>query len=323
MSRFRNILLVQVPGGDSDDALRRARELARRDDARLTVLSAVGKIPALPSASTGPLPEIDLEALVLDECRERLEQRVEPLRRDGLAVETVVRVGTPFVAIIREVLRHGHDLVVKTAEGPRGAWQRLFGTTALHLVRKCPCPVWIVRSSGGERTGRVLAAVDPSPDDDPLSPGDEHFRVNEKILRTAATVARLDSAELVVVHAWALYGETLLRGRGRVPGERVDDLAEETGRRHRRQVEELVARQDLSDLEVRLELVKGEAGEVLPAVAEHERADLLVMGSVGRTGLAGMLIGNTAETVLGRVDCSVLTVKPDGFVTPVSPEDPN
>jgi universal stress protein E len=41
------------------------------------------------------------------------------------------------------------------------------------------------------------------------------------------------------------------------------------------------------------------------------------MGTVSRAGIAGLLIGNTAEKVLPQVDCSMLTVKPEGFVTPV------
>jgi nucleotide-binding universal stress UspA family protein len=49
--------------------------------------------------------------------------------------------------------------------------------------------------------------------------------------------------------------------------------------------------------------------------------DLLVMGTVCRTGIAGFLIGNTAEEVLNQVDCSVLTVKPEGFETPVTLQD--
>jgi nucleotide-binding universal stress UspA family protein len=49
--------------------------------------------------------------------------------------------------------------------------------------------------------------------------------------------------------------------------------------------------------------------------------DLIVMGTVARTGLGGLLIGNTAESVLQRVDCSVLAVKPEGFVSPVRLED--
>jgi nucleotide-binding universal stress UspA family protein len=56
---------------------------------------------------------------------------------------------------------------------------------------------------------------------------------------------------------------------------------------------------------------------VIVELAAAENSDLIIMGTIGRTGIPGLLIGNTAETVLGQVDCSVLTVKPEGFDTPV------
>jgi nucleotide-binding universal stress UspA family protein len=49
----------------------------------------------------------------------------------------------------------------------------------------------------------------------------------------------------------------------------------------------------------------------------EEQIDLIVMGTVGRSGISGLFIGNTAEKVLQKVDCSVLAVKPEGFVSPV------
>lgn len=48
---------------------------------------------------------------------------------------------------------------------------------------------------------------------------------------------------------------------------------------------------------------------------------LVVMGTAARTGIPGFIMGNTAETILNRPDCSVLAVKPPGFVTPVTVED--
>ena len=60
---------------------------------------------------------------------------------------------------------------------------------------------------------------------------------------------------------------------------------------------------------------------VIPRLASKLQADLIVMGTVARTGIPGLFIGNTAETILGRVECSVLAVKPPGFVTPVKLED--
>jgi len=56
---------------------------------------------------------------------------------------------------------------------------------------------------------------------------------------------------------------------------------------------------------------------VITDLAAKKRVDLIVMGTVCRTGIAGFFIGNTAENVLQRVDCSMLTVKPEGFISPI------
>jgi len=64
-------------------------------------------------------------------------------------------------------------------------------------------------------------------------------------------------------------------------------------------------------------LVKGQAGDVIPDLTESLEVDLVVLGTVGRTGVPGLLIGNTAEKILNALDCSVFTLKPEGFETPI------
>lgn len=55
---------------------------------------------------------------------------------------------------------------------------------------------------------------------------------------------------------------------------------------------------------------------------EENGVDLVIMGTLARSGVLGMLIGNTAEEVLDRIQCSVLALKPKGFVSPVRiPDD--
>lgn len=61
-------------------------------------------------------------------------------------------------------------------------------------------------------------------------------------------------------------------------------------------------------------------GKLIPKLAQTKGIELIVMGTVCRTGVAGLIIGNTAENILRQVDCSVLTVKPEGFVSPVNPD---
>jgi nucleotide-binding universal stress UspA family protein len=70
-----------------------------------------------------------------------------------------------------------------------------------------------------------------------------------------------------------------------------------------------------------LHFIKGDAANVIPQLAYEQHMELIVMGTVGRTGLPGLIIGNTAEEILSQADCSVLTVKPEGFKTPVKLND--
>jgi len=68
-------------------------------------------------------------------------------------------------------------------------------------------------------------------------------------------------------------------------------------------------------------MLKSEPGHLIPELAAGREVPLIVMGMVRRTGVAGLLVGNTAERILRQVHCSVLTVKPDGFVTPARLEE--
>ena len=54
-------------------------------------------------------------------------------------------------------------------------------------------------------------------------------------------------------------------------------------------------------------------------MVQHHKVDLIAMGTVGRSGVKGLFLGSTAEKVLDHCDCSILTTKPDGFVSPIEP----
>jgi nucleotide-binding universal stress UspA family protein len=108
------------------------------------------------------------------------------------------------------------------------------------------------------------------------------------------------------------------RGHGGVPNAEIDRLIQEESARRRRQVEALVAEHVTAPH--RLHLPKGDPASVIPALVRRHDIDLLVMGTVCRTGIPGFIIGNTAEKVLDTVECSVLTVKPVGFVSPIAPQ---
>ena len=77
----------------------------------------------------------------------------------------------------------------------------------------------------------------------------------------------------------------------------------------------------LANLKLHTHLIKGQSRKEIPALLKRLDPDLVVMGTVARTGVPGFIMGNTAEMILNQIDCSVLAIKPSGFVTPVTLEE--
>ena len=198
------------------------------------------------------------------------------------------------------------------AEGEGGVRDALFGSTSTHLMRKCPCPVWVMKSGRRRRYAKVLAAVNPAPSDH------DHDSLNIKIMELATSLARLESAELHVLHAWTPVAEWLNFAGNRLTASELARIDRSNEIEHLNWVDELLAKVQLDDLEVQRHMLKGDASDLIPRLALKKRIDVIVMGTVCRTGVPGLFIGNTAERVLRHVNCSVLTVKPEGFVSPVA-----
>ena len=264
-------------------------------------------------AGTAKELSLDIQEHITQTEKPNLEQFVTAIRQSGVQVRAKTLCGTQFLEIIREVIRNRHDLVVITAEGGGSLKQMLLASTAMHLMRKCPCPVWVIKPGQPKQYGRILAAVDATATDA------ERDELNTSILDMAASLARMQQSELLIVHTWTMCGESLLRRRrGVLLKEEVDEIVRQTWDAHRQALRELLRRHPVEDLNHQVYLLKGEAGALIPELAKDREVELIVMGTLSRSGVAGMLIGHTAEKVLHRVDCSVLTVKPEGFLTPVT-----
>lgn len=306
MKRFKNILLVHPC---DPPTLERAASLARNNHAKLTVIHVERELTGTSLITSPGSPALELQDLVVKEYQSQLKKFIAPVKKEGIRVSSKVVVGTPFLEIVREVIVEKHDLVMMTAEGKGGLKERLFGSTSLHLMRKCPCPVWVMKPTKRKQFLRIMAAVDPDPAEN------SHDALNALILQLAASLAEQDSAELHVVHAWTMFGESALLGRGRFTEPEVRGyLQEETGR-HQELLDALIAKHTGGGVHVHM--VNGIAEFVIADIAKQEKVDLLVMGTVCRTGIPGFFIGNTAEKVLDEVDCSVLTVKPAAFQSPI------
>ncbi|MFG0285905.1 MAG: universal stress protein [Phycisphaerales bacterium JB039] len=315
MKRFKNILLVAENGPGAKATTARTVALAKRNRAQLTIVDVVEQIPKQIGRFVTDVSAPELVALIIRKRQEQLEKLIAPARRQRIKAAADVLVGRPFVEIIRAVVRNGHDLVVMSSDCGGRLRGSAFGSMSLKLMRKCPCPVWVMTPTRRKRYARIVAAVGLDGCDNAAS------SLDRTILELATALTRTEEGELHIVHAWSLWGERMLRGGFvSMPAEMVAEAVRDARSAARTQLDVLLAEYALEGLKHEVHLLKGDAGEVIPAFAERKRVDLIVMGTLCRTGIPGFIIGNTAENILRKVDCSVLTVKPEGFVSPVSPE---
>lgn len=311
MKRFKNILFVSDNHDHSLEAIERAAQLALRNEAKMTVVGTV-KISAFDALIGHKTISLgDLQQRLKSECSAQLDAAVAALEYDSLNVSTKVLLGGGFVEIIQEVLHNEHDLVIKAAESRDGMNATWFGSTDLHLMRKCPCPVWIVKPTRVRRYERILAAVDTNPIDS------DQDRLNHFIMDLATSVAEMENSELHVVHAWELQGDDWAAARSALTEHEIKSIKQQVHDQHQASFNALLGDYESKPICMISHLLEGRAGMLIPQQARRHDVGLIVMGTVARTGLPGFIIGNTAENVLNQVDCSVLTVKPHGFVTPV------
>ncbi|MGC1952231.1 MAG: universal stress protein [Gammaproteobacteria bacterium] len=322
MKHFKNILYVSEASVAQGPAMVRAVSLAENNQADLTVIDVVPVITAGIGMPPGGPISAELQSAMVSKHRKELESLVAPYKRRR-NIEIDVLVGPMFLEVIRAVLRNKHDLLIKPAENPNFI-ERLFGSDDMHLLRRCPCPVWLTRPDEKSNYGCILAAVDFNLDmPDTSDTVDQNL--NQQILALASSLALSDFAALHLVHVWDAPAEMMVRAWSDNPNEAGMTYVEGERSRHEsalnrfhNQLRHQIGKEAYDHLSPQFHLRRGAASTVIPETAKQLQADLVVMGTVARTGIAGLLIGNTAEAILEQLQCSVLAVKPLGFVSPIT-----
>ena len=166
---------------------------------------------------------------------------------------------------------------------------------------------WIVQHEPPLAYSRILAAVAPdlsNAADDPLC---------IKVMDMATSLANSHGAELHVLHAWEVDGNDRVTIGSEVPDKTHRMLLEKHERQRRDTVKAMLGRyRDLPKAPL-IHLPRGlPQWEIVNAVKAND-IDLVVMGTTGRSGLLGLLVGNTAESIMAAVGSGILTVKPEGL----------
>ncbi|MCG8672413.1 MAG: universal stress protein [Pseudomonadales bacterium] len=324
MKRFSNILCVVDPDKTMDTVVEQSVKIASDHQADITFISVIKetkfwrKVFSDKEDYANDLDKyIESKRLAIEQC----------IRSTGSSVKAaiVVSSGIRFIEIIKRVNHHRHDLVVKCAEDMDWV-DRMLGGEDMHLLRKCPCPVLMLRPEQKDHFRKVLATVDVNDDHIGLEEERVQEQLNQQVLEYGAALSMPELSEMHIGSAWEAYGEDFYRfgAFSQLPEDKVDQYVEQERRECTAKLETLVRRMEnilgkaaVQYLQPRSHLVNGKASKEIPMLVENLDIDLIVMGTVGRVGIPGLIIGNTAESILEQTKCSILAIKPEGFKTPV------
>jgi nucleotide-binding universal stress UspA family protein len=313
MAGYQKLLVATDFSPPADAAVRQGVWLAEQTQVPLVLAHVVSGVSrALLDASSLARTELfqgNVEVFqreIRKSADERLQRLVADLALSGVNVTTETLLGEPFVEIIHAVQQEKYDLVLTGTRG-RSGWKRfLVGSTAARLVRKCPSSVWVVRKEPATPPRAILATTDFS-------------AASRLAVEQALWLAGQAGATLYVLH---------VLDTDDMPEDAFDQLAAGTSRQSlRRQVrgeaqrrlEEFIEQLPTGGVAVEPKLTWGTPWREIVRLARNLSVEVVAMGTVGRSGIEGLLLGNTAEKVLSMCEASILSVKPAHFVSPIEP----
>jgi nucleotide-binding universal stress UspA family protein len=298
MTRISRILVPTDFSATSDEALAHARRLAGQLNASLHLVHAFEDpftTAAFAAEMYAPVPASMREEL-LRQVQGQLAERLPDDDRTRLRGTAEVVTGSPAKAIVEYAHTLGADLIVMGTHGRGGMAHLLLGSVAERVVRTAGCPVLTLREAPQAPVQRILVPTDFSD-------------TSDAALDTAFLFAAAFGAELQLLHvlddpfvSGGLVPEAYMT---EAPALRTAMLTEARERLAHR----AAAAGETHPPRVDTEVLFGHGAKTIAEYAGQRRADLVVMGTHGRTGVAHVLLGSVAERLVRTAPCPVITVR--------------
>ncbi len=304
---YKKILVVVDPTSDIQPALSRAVELAKGNQASITAFLSIFD---LSYEMTSILSSQEREAMRLGVVNQRkawLADLIAPFAAQGIEIQQqVLWHNRPYESIIKFTQEGSFDLIVKGTHQHDKLKAVIFTPTDWHLLRKSPVPVLLVKDKEWQHQGNILCAVNVACEDE------AHLTLNSKIIEHANSLAHQFNANVHLVNG---YPGTPVNLAIELPDFDARTYNETIRMQHEQRVNYLANEYGLPNANCHVK--EGLPEDVIPEIADDLNVELVVLGTVGRTGLSAALIGNTAEHVIDSINCDLLAIKPDGYKSPV------
>lgn len=275
--------VVHVEAGPSGDLA--WREAVRRARHASAALIAVRAVPRQSWFERRHRRDVERSALAHLNAWREIAARTEDVAR-SVDVQIAIVDGDPATELARAANQHDAELIIL---GPASVEHALFGSVASRTTKRARCAVLVVREA--RETGVIVGGTDFSDDTLPVVAA----ACAEAVERPHGRSIVAHSPEPVKAMAWSAHQVPS------VTNDAVRDATSDAMLRLQRVVQKYPLAEPM--------LVDGPAGPALVAAASKTDADLLVVGTIGRTGLSHLVLGNVAEHVMRCAPCSVLVVR--------------
>ena len=307
MKDLQKLLVVIDPTSDVQPALARAIELASPNNASITVFLSIFDFSY---EMTSILSGHEREAMrqgVISQRQAWLEELLIGYTNEKVQIESeVIWHNRPFESIIQFAISGHFDIIVKGTHLHDKLKSVIFTPTDWHLMRKAPVPVLLVKDHAWPVAGKILCAVNVGSEDD------DHQTLNGKIIDYAKALANQFDAQVHLVNG---YPGTPVNLAIELPDFDAHTYGETIRMQHEQRISYLANSFDISSDFCHVK--EGLPEDVIPDIARQIDAELVILGTVGRTGFSAALIGNTAEHVIDSINCDLLAIKPDGYRSPL------
>lgn len=306
--KYQKILAVIDPEDEEQKSLLRAIEIAQITRAKITAFLPIYDLSYEMTTMLSTDERENMRFAVIEDKSAWLAEMVAPIEKQhGIKIDLNVEWhNRAWESIICRVIKHDYDLIVKGTQLNDTLKAVIFTPTDWHIMRKSPVPVLLVKDHDWPTGGKVLAAVSVGVEDD------DHTALNDCVTRTAKAFAGLLSAEVHLVNA---YPGTPVNIAIEIPEFDPQVYSDSVKDHHQGAMTRHAQKHAIPEICSHIE--EGLPEDVIPALAEKIDAELVILGTVGRQGISGVLIGNTAEHVIDKLNCDVLAIKPDGYESPV------
>ena len=307
MMDYQKLLVVVDPTTEEQAALARAVELAIESQAEITVFLSIFDFSyEMTSILSGQEREAMREGVV-NQRKAWLSDIVKPYQKDGIVINLeVIWHNRPFESIIKFAIDGNFDLIVKSTHEHDKLKSVIFTPTDWHLMRKAPVPVLLVKEHDWPVAGKIVCAVNFSAEDD------ANESLNGKIIAHAIKLAKQFDAQVHLVNG---YPGTPVNLAIELPDFDAHTYSETIRLQHEERINYLANAYGIAVENCHVK--EGLPEDVIPDLATKLDAELVILGTIGRTGLSAALIGNTAEHVIDSINCDLLAIKPDGYKSPL------